>query len=556
MRQFGHRVVKATYSLDLFNRRSFLNWQKVPMLSPVHSLDEEAFVESESCPEILTREQFMCTPTHSIPILPVLNSMVDKVEGKIDLSNTAIVFAQHLLETTASLIKAIIEVNTSASMRKKQGNILPENIWGIGKIYSSSAVVVKAMRNLGINLLEDGIPETPDGYAKANREAIQKLWKRVSSTISQRGIKKVIVVDDGGRLIEHIPEDLRLSVQMAAVEQTRGGLYSREVNSLLCPLIPVASSAIKKHFLEPYMIAEAIFRAEKTIIDLGITPDKVCGILGNGAIGSAIIDYLLKKNIKVIVYDPDPNVFKQFLGENLYRVNSVEEVIVNASFIFGCVGSHILQSVREETAFKLVDVFSLANRDKTFISTTSEQGEFLMLLRIMTEIFYRTHDSDAKFNPLGDLVSVNCNGRKITIKNMGYPFNFPVRDEKGAWIQAWNVPARDIELTQCAMFTGIIQAALLATKAQSGGQAINQGGRIVSLDAEAQRYIAKLWGAREYKRFTDRYPQDKFDLFDSLEWIKENSSGEFYPCVLSECFKDVPTSIPDNQVMPEESEQI
>jgi hypothetical protein len=530
----GIRTGSMSYSSKFFRPYSSLsNGKQSVLFNPEHLLDEKVAIVEKDCPKVFfdrTQQQLDHIPTHPILTLPILDSMVQRVLANLnlgDLQHTVIVGAQHILETTASLFNAVIKTG-----------VPPENIWAIGKIYSTSLPVAKTVMKLGINLMDDAIPKTPDGYNKANRLAIQNMFNKLGGFIKEKGIKKIIVLDDGGRVIELTPEDFRTNFHVAAIEQTRGGLYSPGVHSFLSPLIPVAQAAIKTRFLEPLMIAKALFRTEKAIKSLGLSKDKVCGVIGNGAIGGALVDYFLKNGFTVIAYDQSSEAFKGLNGKNLCRVSRVEEVIANASFIFGCSGQDVTRGI---------DIFSLADRDKVLVSTTSEQKEFFTWLQVMTMILHRdSGDQSTNFNPLGDMICTNSNGRSITIKNMGYPFNFPIVDSAGDWVQPWNVPAHHIELTQCAMYAAFVQATLSAAKPVFDGVTINRA-KMHSLNPYMQRYIALSWWMREGHEFCNLYPQSKVDFFKSIQWIQDNSGG--LPKENSElkaCFEYLPKALEQN----------
>lgn len=520
---------------------SLLNGNKSGLFNPQLFSDEKATIVDNNCPNIFSHrtDQLLTISrisSHPVPQLPLLKDMVRMIKKNLDLGDlqdVVIVGAQHILETTVSFFKALIDIG-----------IPPQNIWMIGKIYSTSVPVAMAARELGINLMDDAMPETPDGYQKANRAAINSMWDRLRLFIKGKNIKRIIVVDDGGRVIDATPEDFRVNFRMAVLEQTRGGLYSSGVQEFLGPVISVAQSAVKKKFLEPLMIAKALFRTEKAIQALGIDHKTVCGVVGNGAIGGALADYLLKKGVAIVVYDPNPNAFQELRGKKLCRVSSIEKVIANSRVIFGGAGRDITQSLSIE------DIFSLT-RDKIFVSTTSEQNEFLTLLKAMTMILQRDQ-TITSFNPLGDIVCTNSNGRSITVKNMGYPFNFPIRDSKGNWIQPWNVPAHHIQNTQCMMLGGTVQAIHSATLPIFDGITINNP-RILALDPFIQRSCALPFWERYGHEFRDLYSFDKAKLFKNIPWIIENSGGEYIEYLaLKRCFESVSQSSEKNHAVVEE----
>ena len=338
------------------------------------------------------------------------------------------------------------------------------------------------------------------------------------------------MLDDGGRAIELTPKDFYSDFLMSAIEQTRGGLYSKTVQSLVCPLIPVGSSAIKKLFLEPLMIVTAILRTKQVISTLTLASSTVCGVIGHGSIGKALVEYLLNKGHRVYVFDPEELAFADIKTQSskLIRADSIDTVLAHAHYIFGCTGQDITRGI---------DILGSLTHDITFINTACEQSEFYSLIDELTQISNQTSPQQSNFNPLGNLIYYNRYGRTITVKNMGYPFNFPILAPERHWLNPWNVPAPHIEMTQCAMFGAAIQGILQASKPIADGVTINRP-RAFCLDPYLQRFIAFNWGMREYRHFKERYPQVKFDRFNNINWIIKNSGAEHREnSVIRECFE-------------------
>ena len=302
-------------------------------------------------------------------------------EKKIaDLSKVLFIGVQHKLETTASLFKAFIDIGAD-----------PKKMLFTGKCYSTNKSVALAMQNLGINLVPDSFPKKVGEYQKVCREGLKNMWKQAEIILlKHKDIEKIVVIDDGFRCIEEMPNYLRLKYAVGLVEQTRGGLYSGVVNALPLPLVDHATSAAKKR-LEAPKIGKAIFRAfDKYIAALKIDFQNVCGVMGNGAIGNEIVSNLLKRGYTVVVYDKSEEAFKNFSKKikNLIRVQDPLMVIANSEFVFTCVG---------DDWSKNLNIFSVCkNKKKVFINCASENKDmesFLsevaaILVSLNQRIFY------------------------------------------------------------------------------------------------------------------------------------------------------------------------
>jgi hypothetical protein len=134
-----------------------------------------------------------------------------------------------------------------------------------GKPYSTSHTVAEAIGDLGINLIPTIIPKIIGQYQASCYEGLDKMWQLFIYKLKSQDVERIIILDDGGRALETMPTFLRYDYAVAAIEQTRGGLYSSALTELPFPLIEVASSAVKR-MVEPPLITEAILRRVHPII--------------------------------------------------------------------------------------------------------------------------------------------------------------------------------------------------------------------------------------------------------------------------------------------------
>lgn len=313
----------------------------------------------------------------------------------------------------------------------------------------------------------------------------------------------MIILDDGGRCIEEMPYYLPIHYFSASIEQTRGGLYSNSLDTLMLPLIEVASSAVKKHIESP-MIAQAVLnRVKKLVPSLNLNKETVCGVVGNGAIGNAIAKYLLSLGQNVVVFDDSTDAFKSVANEQLARMPSIETLIRHSSHVFGCTGKDITKNM---------DIFDIVENDITLISCTSEDKEFLSLLKKVAEEGKRFY-----FEPLSDITCLSNKKHKILILKSGFPINFDCTPS--------SVPSKDIEITRALLLGASMQAILTASKLIKDGVTVNQPKRHM-LDPYLQQRVLREW--LKYQP-AQRYSQELLSNFDNIEWIIANSGGTYYP---------------------------
>lgn len=446
---------------------------------------------------------------YDIPELPLLDAIIDVTKKNLtdlelpDLSKTIIVCVQHILETTVTLIKALIKLG-----------IQPENIYMTGKCYSNSPIIENILIELGVHLVESYVPIKPGEFQETFSEQINELWNVVIHDLVSKNVDRIIVLDDGGRALESIPNALRFAYPIAGIEQTRGGLYSTALDTLPFSLIEVASSATKRQ-LEAPLVAEVILnKIKERLGSMPLDENMVCGVIGNGAIGTAIAKYLLSRGCKVVIYDDNENAFTKIKNRSFYRLASIRDVIAGSSYIFGCTGRDITKDI---------DIFSIVKNDKVFISCSSEDTEFLSLLKNVA-----AHLKSSKVDPLSDIVYQLDNRTSITIAGGGYPINFD-RSPR-------SVSASKIALTRGLLLVACIQAIRLAKRPINDGYTINRHTRLC-LNIEAQSYVATAWLFSQ----RDQYASEDIECFQDKDWVKNNSGGTYHPDdFMTKCFSTKP----------------
>ncbi len=464
-------------------------------------------------PRFFSRQNNTSSTTH-IPSLPILKEMAQcaKANGFSSLQDTVIIGVQHILPTTASMFDVIIN----------QFGINPSDIFLTGKFYSSCLPVERYMRQRGIRLMKNKIPRRPGQFEELMHDTVHDMWMLLAEHLKKTKKNKVIIFDEGAHCLESIPKWLSFKYSFTSIEQTRFGLYADSVGTQLFPLIDVACSSAKKR-LESPLISKAIIKKIKKILPkLKINPNTVFGVIGNGAIGSAIVEHLLSFGYKVVIYDGNENAFNNIHHRNCLRVDKISGVIAGSNIVFGCTGRDISNGL---------NILGLVKDEITLISTSSQDVEFKALLKASDKIRFTKSEN----NTLSYLNLFSDSGAEIRILENGFPINFDKT--------ALSDPADDMELTRGLLFGAFIQAVTVAQKPIDDGATLNSGSHLM-LDPWVQQFVARCWLQRQKD---DKHYQEKIDCFENIEWIKGNSNGIYKENeLLSQSFgreaqKNIPT---------------
>lgn len=410
------------------------------------------------------------------PHLPVLENLKKKVSSlPTDLKDISIISVQHLLETTGSLFETLICLG-----------VQPENIYLLGKIYSTNQETQLKLRQLGIFSPDSTIPRVPGLYKESLIKDIKNLWLKIQKDKKQNS--KIIILDDGGYCLHNIPDEIKKQYQIIGIEQTTSGMRNG-LNKL--PLIDVAASAAKI-FIEPSIVSEAIYIKLGSILEQ--TTSRNIGLVGFGNIGRALSKDLLKINFNIYVFDKDNSKKKPL--HNVHFCNSADEVFYASDTIIGVTGEDISNE----------DWIINSNGNKTLISCSSGDIEFCKLLKIS-----KNYIQESANDPLQNLKLLTPNGHIINIIRGGFVANFD-GDKNSS-------PPMTIQITRGLLLSAVIQSAFLLknNKARSG---------IIMLDPKLQRFVVQEWFKNQPKQRSN-YSKEIINGFSDIEWIKKHSSGDF-----------------------------
>jgi hypothetical protein len=409
--------------------------------------------------------------------LEVLAAVSQRYASRVapHLGNTGIVCVQHLLETTGSLLEALLTLGVE-----------PSNVHVLGKAYSTNPDVATRLRRLGVSVSNGTLPTHPGHFSEAVRDDLLKLWDSATS-LRSGAIDTLVVVDDGGRCLTSVPEWCAAIPSVVGIEQTQFGMARLPYERF--PVVLVARSAAKM-YVEAPMIARAIAgRAASSLAATLGTHRR--GVVGAGHIGSALLAEFQRNGFDVSVYDP---VLSGHTLPGIKKYASLYRLVRDTDVLFGCTGVDIFgtQVVDEEW-------FS---RCRVLASCSSEDVEFQSLLRM-----YGVPVVDRVAHVVSD---VNCliGARGITVLRGGYPVNFDGTPD--------SVPAEDIQLTRGLLLGAIFQAVLLS-KAQARCEP-------VMLAPEIQQVVCEAWFAGDPRRELG-YPTKLRRGVRRTDWLEGQSEG-------------------------------
>lgn len=388
-----------------------------------------------------------------------------------------IISVQHILGTTGSMFESLI-----------QYGFVPNQIYLTGKLYSTHKETQVKLTSLGINVIDSSVSENLGSYSQSLENDVKKMWEMLSEKLQSDS--KIIILDDGGYTLKNTPQNIIDSYEVFGIEQTTSGIKMQNVFGKF-PVIHLASSAAKV-VLEPKIVSDSVRIQLGSIIER-LSPQKI-GIVGYGHIGKAIAKDLRNK-YKVLVFDIKNEMNDDVLEDIIY-CSTYSELIDNVGVLIGATGQDISS----------IYWFQKISKDITLISVSSGDIEFNTLLknskpRILNKIN----------TPLDSLKIKTDNEAVITILRGGMVANFTGSLHSG--------PDVSIQMTRGLIFSAIIQIIENTEKLQ------NKYGPIM-LSPILQKKVVKYW-FEDQPQLTLDYDLEVIQGFKKLDWVKENSGGQF-----------------------------
>jgi len=360
--------------------------------------------------------------------LPAITWIEDKIGSSLDLNGTLIVACQHFLRETCAWF---------AHLMSKGAIII-----AIGKDYSTCPEVARRLQRIGVKVVETPTWEWKPGEYASHLEAKAKLaWVEASKMIEEDEFKEVIVVDDGGVLHKTANGFVGKykKLKLCGVEQTTSGEVHAESESATYPVALVSRHKEKRKW-ESKIIAEKIY--DNSLRQCApLSGAGRIGIIGAGAIAAAVAEKFSDMGYTVFWFS-DSEEF-QLAGNKVNKKQTLEELLTETDFIFGCAGDDVLKKLLDDS-----DGQRSLVAGKWFISCSSSDTEFASLLKLK-------NDSTALCSPLRlhnpfSTMVVQTLPDPCFVLNGGFPINF----DRGRD----SVPLHLIQFTRALMHMGLIEA--------------------------------------------------------------------------------------------------
>lgn len=454
--------------------------------------------------------------------------------------DTHFVAMPHMVQDVVDWVSALIDLGIPA-----------KNIHLLGKQYSQVDSTRDKLLKMGVDICDYTPAPVGKYYETIQNVDLPKFWEHTMHSLRQHeksgSTPKIIVMDDGGRLLRSIPQELLdKNPQIVGIEQTTNGFdVLREEGHGIDIVIP-AMSALKLEF-EPSFIADAAIR--KLRDKLGIFRNRDVGIVGHGKIGGALAETLADNHNNIFVYDkavqitdgilsdpnhllpPEANIYQAPApGQrkedavllragaannniNYYLCTSLEQIVQNSNYVFGCTGKDI---------FKDIDLnrmdFNSPNKtiDETrFISTSSGDKEFRSLLGWMAAQGCNHHRSDIKNGSRWD-VTLRHGESRIRVLQQGFPINFDGKTGSGT--------PEEMQLISSFLLGAIVQG---YEHMQRHHKEVGDESKLLMFSPAVQRKILFSW-LDGVPSIQGLYPPQKIEkIRNDATWFAKFSHGHF-----------------------------
>ena len=327
----------------------------------------------------------------------------------IDLSDITLITCHHILEIDFLVLKAFFEKG-----------LKPQNVYVIGKAYSTSEHVLHKYREVGIHVANASNRINPrksfdDYFSEEITKFLDELAGRVKGN--------VIVWDDGGMLNKELIKrvgTLPFRV-IASLEQTSSGFNALSGIDLKFPIVNMARSKAKLQFETPFIVEKNLKKLYEYLHQHNKSMQKVL-IIGGGVIGREMKKHLLARGVLVDVFDVQSG------ASDFPENTTIDDILSIYDIIIGTTGKQVV-SAEEIGRFK---------NDAIVMSVSSSDREFDAVgwRKIAHVESDRVHQ---------DIVI----DRKVLLNN-GFPLNFDGAPE--------SVPLQYISLTGALTLAGIYTA--------------------------------------------------------------------------------------------------
>jgi hypothetical protein len=414
--------------------------------------------------------------------------------------DTALVAVQHMLLQTVDLLQTIGAMGLNL-----------KNVFALGKVYSNSPPVVQKLRDMGVTVVDSTKPE-PGEFRSYFQRDVEKLWQVAAETLSERNIRRILVLDDGGDCITSVPSEVLQRYALCGVEQTSRGMFLFEEQPPSFAVISWARAAVKLEIGGPIYSHFFIDRLHTKFLRGRTLQRKRLGVIGIGSIGRAVANLAVRNGNEVLFCDPNIDLnLPSPLRDYVTRVDAVEDLMLHCDYVLGCSGRNPFEGRWPHNHRPGIKLLSDSSGDEEFgpiINDLRQKPDF--------KVEHNTWDIISECGPSG----------AIHVTYLGYPYSFVSRGPEA-------LPTRIAQFDIGGLLAALIQARIFLTHCESGRE---QNSGIHRLSPEAQRFVYDRWlRAMKDRRidFTKLFGHDPGPLRTGHDndWFTENSEphpGDHY----------------------------
>jgi hypothetical protein len=341
-----------------------------------------------------------------------------------------------------------------------------KNIFALGKVYSNNAKVIETLRAMGATVIESTMPP-PGEFHRYFEEDTKKLWHIAAEHFARSGIKRVLVLDDGGVCITSVPPEILQRYSVCGVEQTSLGMFLFEEKPPPFAVMSWARAAVKLEIGGPLFSQCFIEKFNTEFLRYRPLTRKQLGVIGMGSIGRSLASLALRQGNEVLYYDPNTAI-RSARNDKVTRLDSLEELMMRCDYVVGCSGRNPFNNKWPLNHKPGIRLLSASGGDQEFGPIINDLKQ-----RSGLNIAPETWDLSSADGPSGH----------IQIAYMGYPYNFVSRALEA-------VPTRIVQLETGGLLAALVQASLYLDLCEAG-ETSNRG--IHRVSTRAQRFVFEKW---------------------------------------------------------------
>ncbi|MFH0773421.1 MAG: NAD(P)-dependent oxidoreductase [bacterium] len=377
----------------------------------------------------------------SLPALTYLSHLYN-LEKIRPFDGLKILAVQHLLGSTIPFFEML-----------EKGGVKPQDVYIVGKAYSSHPKVVKLLQAKGYNVTFDEVFDHID-----NLPYDTTLEKHIISTaknlLDNLGKKRGLIIDDGGKAIRLLHQLYpQLADRFTGVEQTSRGARLVSTIDLKCPIVNVARSDAKTINESPMIAKSMVDEFVTSLIRWdasGVFKAKGNNmlLLGYGYIGEQVAKKMKNYDFNVTVYDPDSNKLKKAMDDGYVTVSIRANAYDKAHIIVGASGTQVIPHEEYNALAKGTLLVNMASTDTEFSAwNLRPQGKIVDQCILPSDKQYLSTYMPL---PWRSLYKIQLSQTYFYLANGGFPSDFSGKINP--------IPSEDIQLTSALLLGGAIQS--------------------------------------------------------------------------------------------------